>query len=194
MTCRAASPAASSPWAQNSGGITELSLRDLGARPTPGRSSSASWSIRPILKGTERIRSRALILYDKDTSLREGNKSGVALADSVSRWAWDPAIAAARCRCCQVRLLTTDLTGGSVPVTDLSCGDLMKCLVEYSLDQGGGVLVKVGEPLAGSVMRGLGRDLAVRLNAQTGVIIASVAAEANFTVSVIRRRHGAEDG
>ena len=34
----------------------------------------------------------------------------------------------------------------------------------------------------------------MRLNAQTGVIIASVAAEANFTVSVIRRRHGAEDG
>jgi len=70
----------------------------------------------------------------------------------------------------------------------------MKCLVEYSLDQGGGVLVKVGEPLAGSVMRGLGRDLAVRLNAQTGVIIASVAAEANFTVSMTWRRHGAASG
>ena len=118
----------------------------------------------------------------------------MALADSVSRWVCDPAIAAVRCRCCQVRLLTTDLTGGTVPVTDLSCGDLMKRLVEYSLDQGGGVLVKVGEPSAGSVMRGLGRDRAVRLSAQTGAVMASVAAEANFTVSVIRRRHGAEDG
>jgi len=78
-----------------------------------------------------------------------------------------------------------------VPVTDLSCGDLMKRLVEYSLDQGGGVLVKVGEPSAGSVMRGPGRDRADLVD-RAGKAL--VAAEANFTVSMIRRRRGAEDG
>jgi hypothetical protein len=35
---------------------------------------------------------------------------------------------------------------------------LVKRLVEFPLEQGGSVLVEIDEPLAGPVMRGLGRD------------------------------------
>jgi hypothetical protein len=110
----------------------------------------------------------------------------------------------------------------------------MKHLVEFSLDQGGSVLVEVNEPTTGPVTRGLGRDRAdlvdkaektledataavtpaarslitrlrsiedppdevaiefgVQLSAQTGAFIASVAAEANFTVSMTWHRRAA---
>lgn len=51
--------------------------------------------------------------------------------------------------------LTSGLPSGSVPVIGVS-GDLMKRLVEFSLDEGGSVLVEVDEPSAGSVVRGSG--------------------------------------
>jgi len=114
----------------------------------------------------------------------------------------------------------------------------MKRLVEFSLDQGGSVLVEVDDPPAGPVMRGLGKDrsalveeadktfedataavtpaarnliarlrsiddppdeieveFGVQLSAQTGAFIASVAAEANFRVSITwRRRQGLSGG
>ena len=113
----------------------------------------------------------------------------------------------------------------------------MKRLVEFSLDQGGSVLVEVNEPSAGPVTRGLGRDRAdlvdkadktfedataavtpaarslitrlrsiedppdevgiefgVQLSAQSGAFIASVAAEANFTVSMTWRRRDTAGG
>ena len=114
----------------------------------------------------------------------------------------------------------------------------MKRLVEFSLDQGGSVLVEVDEPSVGPVVRGgLGKDhstlvekadktfedataavipaarsliarlrsiddapdevrieFGVELSAQTGAFIASVAAQANFTVSMTWRRRGAGDG
>ena len=37
-------------------------------------------------------------------------------------------------------------------------GVLVKRLVEFPLEQGGGVLIEVDEPPAGSVMRGIGKD------------------------------------
>ena len=107
----------------------------------------------------------------------------------------------------------------------------MKRLVEFSLDQGGSVLVEVDEAQPGPVMRGTGRDLptlvekadkvfedaaaavtpaarsliarlrsvddspdeagiesGVQLSAQTGALIAPVAAGANFKVSMTWRR------
>jgi hypothetical protein len=107
----------------------------------------------------------------------------------------------------------------------------VKRLVEFSLDQGGSVLVEVDEPPGAPVMRGLGKDrssvveeagqtfedataavtpaarsliarlraiddppdevgieFGVRLSAQTGAFIASVAADANFKVSMTWRR------
>ena len=110
----------------------------------------------------------------------------------------------------------------------------MKRLVEFSLDQGGSVLVEIDEPPSGPVMRGIGKDqstlvekadktfqdataavtpaaqsliaqvrsigdppdevgieFGVQLSAQTGAFIASVAAQANFKVSMTWRRHGA---
>lgn len=110
----------------------------------------------------------------------------------------------------------------------------MKRLVEFSLDQGGSVLVEVDDPPTGPVMRGLGKDrsalveeadktfeeataavtpvarnliarlrsiddppdeigieFGVQLSAQAGAFIASVAAEANFRVSITWRRRGA---
>jgi hypothetical protein len=110
----------------------------------------------------------------------------------------------------------------------------MKRLVEFSLDEGGSVLVEVDEPSAGPVVRGSGsgrstlvekadktfedataavmpaaRSLiarlrsvedapdevqigfGVQLSAQSGAFVASVAAEANFTVSMTWRRRGA---
>jgi hypothetical protein len=113
----------------------------------------------------------------------------------------------------------------------------MKRLVEFSLDQGGSVLIEVEEPPAGSVTRGLGKDRAalvqeadktfedataavvpaarsllarlssieepadeigimfgVQLSAQAGAFIASVAAQANFTVSMTWRRGQASGG
>lgn len=113
----------------------------------------------------------------------------------------------------------------------------MKRLVEFSLVEGGSVLVEVDEPLGGPVMRGIGKDrsalveradetfedataavtpaarsliarlrsiddppdgvaieFGVQLSAQTGALIASVAAQANFKVSMTWRRHGAADG
>jgi Trypsin-co-occurring domain 1 len=112
----------------------------------------------------------------------------------------------------------------------------MKRLVEFSLDDGGSVLVEVDEPPAGPVMRGIGNDrsalvekadktfenataavvpaarslvarlrsvgdppdevvieFGVQLSAQSGAFIASVAAEANFTVSMTWRRRGDAD-
>src|SRR5438034_7007024 len=111
----------------------------------------------------------------------------------------------------------------------------MKCLVEFSLAQGGSVLVEVDEPPPGSVTRGIGKDqstlvekadktfedataavtpaarsliarlrsienppdevgieFGVQLSAQTGAFIASVAAEANFKVSMTWRRGAAQ--
>ena len=50
------------------------------------------------------------------------------------------------------------LQGGSVPVTRMLVGIMVKRLVEFPLEQGGSVLVEVDEPPAGPVMRGLGRD------------------------------------
>jgi hypothetical protein len=116
-------------------------------------------------------------------------------------------------------------------------GGLVKRLVEFSLDQGGSVLVEVDEPPGSPAMRGIGKDRAdlvekadktfedatatvtpaarsliarlraiddppdevgiefgVRLSAQTGAFIASVAAEANFKVSIIWRRSGTAGG
>lgn len=110
----------------------------------------------------------------------------------------------------------------------------MKRLVEFSLDQGGSVLVEVDEPPGDPVMRGLGKDrssvveeagrtfedataavtpaarsliarlraiddppdevgieFGVRLSAQTGAFIASVAADANFKVSMTWRHDAA---
>ena len=40
----------------------------------------------------------------------------------------------------------------------------------------------------------VGIEFGVQLSAQSGAFIASVAAEANFTVSMTWRRHGAADG
>ena len=114
-------------------------------------------------------------------------------------------------------------------------GNLMKRLVEFPLDQGGSILIEVDEPLAGPVMRGLGKDrsalvekadetfedataavtpaarsliaqlrsiddppdevgieFGVQLSAQTGAFIASVAAQANFKVSMTWRRRAPE--
>jgi hypothetical protein len=113
----------------------------------------------------------------------------------------------------------------------------MKRLVEFSLDEGGSVLVEVDEPSAGPVMRGIGNDrsalvekadrtfedaaaavtptarsliaqlrsvedppdevdieFGLQLSAQSGAFIASVAAEANFKVSMIWRRRGVASG
>jgi NTP-dependent ternary system trypsin peptidase co-occuring protein len=113
----------------------------------------------------------------------------------------------------------------------------MKRLVEFPLDQGGSVLVEIGEPPEGPVTRGLGRDrsgvveeadktfeqataavtpaarslisrlrsmadppdevaveFGVQLSAQTGAFIASVAAEANFKVSMTWRRQDSGGG
>jgi hypothetical protein len=113
----------------------------------------------------------------------------------------------------------------------------MKRLVEFSLDQGGSVLVEVDEAPPGPVMRGIGKEqptlvekadktfedataavipaarslivrlrsvddapdevvieFGVQLSAQTGAFIASVAAEANFKVSMTWRRRGAAAG
>jgi Trypsin-co-occurring domain 1 len=110
----------------------------------------------------------------------------------------------------------------------------MKRLVEFSLGEGGNVLVEVDEPPPGPVMRGIGKDqstlvekadktfedataavtpaarsliarlratddppdevgieFGVQLSAQTGAFIASVAAEANFKVSMTWRRGAA---
>jgi hypothetical protein len=110
----------------------------------------------------------------------------------------------------------------------------MKRLVEFSLDQGGSVLVEVDEAPLGPVMRGIVKDqstlvekanktfedataavtptarsliarlrsvddppdevgieFGVRLSAQTGAFIASVAADANFKVSMTWRRGAA---
>ena len=110
----------------------------------------------------------------------------------------------------------------------------MKRLVEFSLDQGGSVLVEVDELPPGPVMRGIGRDqstlvekadktfedavaavtpaarsliarlrsiddppdevgieFGVQLSAQSGAFVASVAAEANFKVSMTWRRGAA---
>ena len=107
----------------------------------------------------------------------------------------------------------------------------MKRLVEFPLDQGGGVLIEVDESPAGPVTRGLGKDpsslveeanktfedataavtpaarsliarlrsiddaldevniqFGLQLSAQTGAFIASVAGQANFTVSLTWRR------
>lgn len=41
---------------------------------------------------------------------------------------------------------------------------------------------------------GAGNEFGVQLSAQTGAFIASVAAEANFKVSMTRRRHDAAGG
>jgi len=110
----------------------------------------------------------------------------------------------------------------------------MKRLLEFSLDEGGSVLVEVDESPAGPVTRGIRSDrstvvekadktfedatvavtsaargliarlrsiedppdevgivFGVQLSAQTGAFIASVAAEANFTVSLTGRRGAA---
>ena len=110
----------------------------------------------------------------------------------------------------------------------------MKRLVEFPLEQGSSVVVEIGGPPDGPVMRGLGKDhsslaertdktfeqatasvapaarslmarlrsiedpldeiginFGVQLSAQTGSFIASVAAEANFTVSMTWRRGAA---
>lgn len=107
----------------------------------------------------------------------------------------------------------------------------MKRLVEFSLDQGGSVLVEVDDAQPGPVMRGIGKDQptlvekadevfedaaagvtpaarsliarlrsvddspdeagiksGVQLSGQTGVFIASVAAETNFKVPMTWRR------
>jgi len=64
----------------------------------------------------------------------------------------------------------------------------MKRLVVFQLDQGGSVLVEVDDPPGGPVMRGIGKDRpAVQLSAQTGAFITSVAAEADFKVSMTWR-------
>jgi hypothetical protein len=116
-------------------------------------------------------------------------------------------------------------------------GGALKRLVEFSLAQGGSVLVEVDEPPGGPVMRGIGKDrsalvekadetfedataavtpaarsliarlrsiddppdevgieFGVQLSAQTGAFIASVAAQANFKVSMTWWRHGAAGG
>jgi Trypsin-co-occurring domain 1 len=110
---------------------------------------------------------------------------------------------------------------------------MVKRLVEFSLEEGGSVLVEIDEPPAGPVTRGLGKDhsalvehasktfedatatitpaarslmarlrsvedapdeigiqFGVQLSAQTGAFIASVAGQANFTVSMTWRRGG----
>ena len=114
---------------------------------------------------------------------------------------------------------------------------MVKRLVEFSLEEGGSVLVEIDEPPAGPVTRGLGKDhsalvehagktfedatatitpaarsliarlrsvedapdeigiqFGVQLSAQTGAFIASVAGQANFTVSMTWRRGGAASG
>jgi len=114
---------------------------------------------------------------------------------------------------------------------------MVKRLVEFSLEQGGSVLVEIDEPPAGPVTRGLGKDhsalveqagktfedataaitpaarsliarlravedapdeigiqFGVQLSAQTGAFIASVAGQANFTVSMTWRRDGGASG
>lgn len=70
----------------------------------------------------------------------------------------------------------------------------MKRLVEFSLDDGGSILVEVEEPPAGPMMRGIGSDrLALVAKADKTFEAASVAAEANFTVPMTwRRRDGAD--
>jgi hypothetical protein len=111
---------------------------------------------------------------------------------------------------------------------------MVKRLVEFSLEQGGSVLVEIDEPPAGPVTRGLGKDhsalveqagktfedatamitpaarsliarlrsiddppdevgieFGVQLSAQSGAFVASVAAEANFKVSMTWRRGAA---
>ena len=124
-----------------------------------------------------------------------------------------------------------------MPVTRCLVVEMVKRLVEFSLEQGGSVLVEIDEPPAGPVTRGLGRDhsalveqagktfedatatitpaarsliarlrsvedapdeigiqFGVQLSAQTGAFIASVAGQANFTVSMTWRRGGGASG
>src|SRR5215469_10283919 len=83
----------------------------------------------------------------------------------------------------------------SMSVGNVFGGAWMKRLVEFPLDQGGTVPIEIEEPTAGPVPRAvddppdeIGIVFGVQLSAQTGAFIASVAAQANFTVSMTWRR------